>query len=417
MNKSFSNNVAETSAEIPYALRSVHELTANPRNARTHGKSQIDKLAKAIKAFGFINPVIIDGKGKILAGHGRLQAALQLGLDEVPCVMADHLTEAQQRAYMLADNRIPQDAGYDEDILRIELKELASLDFDMDLTGFDGSEIADFTHDHVENTPENDIPDAPAVPVTALGDIWVMGKHRLRCGDSCDPEGVKALLAGAKPHLMVTDPPYGVEYDANFRNGIKRADGSIVSARAVGKVMNDDRADWTEAWELSPCDVAYVWCASMFNDVVIQSLEQAGFMRRCQIIWAKNVFAIGRGDYHWQHEPCWYAVKKGATGHWNGSRKETSIWNIDKPQKSETGHSTQKPVECMRRPMMNNSKPGDIVYDPFLGSGTTLIAAETEARVCYGSELNPVYCDIIVKRWQNMTGKKAVHENGDKVIE
>lgn len=402
---------------IKYLLRNVAELTANPRNSRTHSQSQIEKISKSIKAFKFLNPIIIDAKGVIIAGHGRLEAAKKLGLEEVPCLIADHLTEAQRRAYMLADNRMALDAGWDAAMLKIELKELGGFeDFDIALTGFETDEINFFTSDHAESSEaENDIPAIPTDPVSKLGDIWLLGPHRVRCGDSTNAEDVESLLAGATPHLMVTDPPYGVEYDANWRNaalsGKPRADGKKGGGgRAIGKVKNDGRADWLEAYALFPGDVAYVWHAGKFGGVVERSLIEAGFEIRSQIIWNKNTFAIGRGDYHWKHEPCWYVVREGAKAHWNGSRKETTVWDIDKPQKSETGHSTQKPVECMRRPILNNSKSGEAVYDPFLGSGTTVIAAETEGRVCYGMELNPAYIDVIVKRWQDFTGKKATLE-------
>jgi DNA modification methylase len=395
--------------EISYSLKSVHELTANPRNARTHSESQIKKLAKSIKEFGFINPIIHDDKGVILAGHGRLAAAQKLGIEQVPAIDARHLTEQQKRAYMLADNRMALDAGWDEGILKIELSELMGLeDFDMELTGFDLSEIDLLTSSHTQtNEAENEIPPTPVNAVSKLGDTWLLGPHRVRCGDSTNPADVEVLLQGSKPHLMVTDPPYGVEYDADWRNhtGKKGRTG-----RAIGKVLNDDRSDWTKAWKLFPGDVAYVWNADKFSHIVAASLESCGFKMRNLIVWVKNQMAISRGDYHHKHEPCWYAVRAGSKGHWNGSRKETTVWDIDKPQKSETGHSTQKPVECMRRPILNNSKHGEIVYDPFLGSGTTVIAAETEGRACYGMELNPAYVDVIVKRWQEFTKKTATLE-------
>jgi DNA modification methylase len=202
---------------------------------------------------------------------------------------------------------------------------------------------------------------------------------------------------------MVTDPPYGVEYDAKWREDA----GVNGPGAAKGKVLNDDRADWTEAWALFPGDVAYVWHAGLYASTVAESLIKCGFNMRSQIIWAKSNFAMSRGDYHWQHEPCWYAVKKAAKGHWAGDRKQTTIWNIPKPQKSETGHSTQKPVECMKRPIENNSSIGQAVYEPFSGSGTTIIACEMTGRVCYAIELNPAYVDIAVKRWEQFTGQKA----------
>ena len=392
-----------------FSERPIGELTPNPQNARTHPKGQIKKIANSIKKFGFLNPVLIDQHGVIIAGHGRIEAAKTLGMATVPCLVFDHLSEAQRRAYTLMDNRSAEDSGWDKALIAAEMKWLNAEGFEMELTGFDTSEIGDFISSGQDRSGEDEIPDLPVNPVSQLGETWLLGNHRVRCGSSTNPADVAELLGDRRPHLMVTDPPYGVEYDASWRDGGKTKTGT-----AKGKVLNDDRADWTEAWKLAPCEVAYVWHASMFGDVVIRSLESAGFERRCHIIWNKNQIAMGRGHYHWKHEPCWYVVKSGATGHWNGSRKESSVWDIDKPQKSETGHSTQKPVECMRRPIVNNSKHGDEVYDPFLGSGTTVIAAQSEGRICYGMELNPAYVDVIVRRWQNSTGEKAFRE-GDGV--
>lgn len=240
-----------------------------------------------------------------------------------------------------------------------------------------------------------------------MAKLRLKSKHRIMCGDSTSAEDVARLLDGAKPHLMVTDPPYGVEYDPNWRNEADRANGKPYGARAVGLVSNDDKADWREAWALFPGDVAYVWHAGLFAPVVADSLAACDFHLRSQIIWSKSNFAIGRGDYHWHHEPCWYAVRKGRKGHWAGDRKQTTVWEIAKPAKSETGHGTQKPVDCMKRPIENNSKPGDAVYEPFSGSGTTIIAGEMTGRRVFAMELNPAYVDIAVKRWEQFVGGKA----------
>jgi DNA modification methylase len=393
----------------------INELTPYAKNSRTHSPEQVAQIVASIKQFGFTNPVLIDKDNGIIAGHGRVLAGGKIGLEKIPCIRLGHLTEDQKRAYVLADNKLALNSGWDDELLRIELTELKTLGFDMDLTGFSADEIAVYTSDHTEsNEAENEIPDTPVDPVSKLGDTWLLGPHRVRCGDSTNPADVEVLLQDTKPHLMVTDPPYGVEYDANWRNEADRANGKPYGARAIGKVQNDERADWTDAWKLFPGDVAYVWHAGVKAPEVARSLKRCGLVIRSQIIWSKNVFAIGRRDYHWKHEPCWYAVRDGGKSHWNKSRKETTVWDIDKPQKSETGHSTQKPVECMRRPILNNSKHGEIIYDPFLGSGTTVIAAETEGRVCYGMELSPAYVDVIVKRWQDFTGKKATHaESGE----
>jgi DNA modification methylase len=236
------------------------------------------------------------------------------------------------------------------------------------------------------------------------GDVWLLGRHRLACGDCTDPLVVEKALAGVKPHLMVTDPPYGVEYDPAWRAkaGVNKSKGKL------GKVLNDDKADWREAWALFPGEVAYVWHAGLFARDVQESLEACDFQVRSQIIWAKDRFALSRGHYHWQHEPCWYAVK--GTGHWAGDRSQSTLWSIKAREDGGVGHGTQKPVECMKRPIENNSSPGQAVYEPFSGSGTTIIAAEMTGRACHAIELNAAYVDVAIKRWQEFTGQAATLE-------
>lgn len=395
--------------------RAVADLIPYARNSRTHSDEQVAQIAASIREFGWTNPVLITSDGSLIAGHGRLLAARKLGLTEVPAIALDHLSETQRKALVIADNKLALNAGWDEEMLALEIGELAAEDFDLALMGFSEAELARLAAEKTEGlTDPDEVPEVPAEPVTVLGDVWILGKHRIVCGDSTDADVVAKCLNGVEPHLMVTDPPYGVEYDASFRNGIVRENGTIVGARATGKVLNDDRADWREAWALFPGDVAYVWHAGIYAGLVADSLIESGFPIRSQIIWAKQQFAIGRGDYHWQHEPCWYAVRKGAKGHYCGGRKQSTLWEIPKPAKSETGHSTQKPVECMKRPIENNSSPGQAVYEPFSGSGTTIIAGEMTGRAIHAIELNPAYVDVAVKRWQEFTGQEAVHEDGRK---
>lgn len=380
------------------------EYAGNPRK----NDHAVDKIAAAINEFGFRIPIVAKSDGLVVDGHLRLKAAKKLGLDTVPVLLADDMTEQQIKAFRLSVNKMADLAEWDEELLALELSELAEFDFDMDLIGFTTEELQELIggEDQQDGLAEEDsVPELPENPVAKKGDVWKLGDHRLMCGDSTNSENVAILMDDEKPNLMVTDPPYGVDYDANWRNEAERADGKPIGARAVGKVKNDDRADWSEAWELFPGNIAYVWHAGRHAKTVQESLEKCGFQIRNQIIWAKNNFAISRGDYHWKHKPCWYAVKN--KGNWTGDRSQTTLWEIDKPLKSETGHSTQKPVECMRRPIINNSDKGDIVYDPFLGSGTTIIAAETEGRVCYGMELNPAYCDIILNRYLNYVGENG----------
>jgi DNA modification methylase len=242
----------------------------------------------------------------------------------------------------------------------------------------------------------------------------VLGRHRLLCGDATSAADVARLLDGARPHLMTTDPPYGVNYDPEWRN-----EAGVSATMRTGKVANDDRADWREAWALFPGDVAYVWHAGVHARTVIESLEAAGFVIRSQIIWAKSRFVLGRGDYHWQHEPCLYAVRKGATGHWQGARDQATLWPISAggDEDEATIHGTQKPVECMRRPIVNNSAPGDAVYEPFCGSGSTIIAAETTGRACFAMEIDPRYVDVAIRRWQVFTGQAAVLAGEDRVFD
>ena len=257
------------------------------------------------------------------------------------------------------------------------------------------------------------VPEVPDQPVTRPGDGWLLGKHRVGCGNSTSEADVAPVLAGSQPHLMITDPPYGVEYDPSWRARRNQSGGKL----ARGKVLNDDRADWHEAYALFPGDVAYVWYGALHGDVVAADLAACGLQLRAQIVWAKQHFILSRGHYHWKHECCWYAVREGKTSHWQGDRTQTTVWEIannnpfgNRQREQSWGHGTQKPVECMRRPIANNSRPGQAIYDPFLGSGTSLIAAEMTGRVCYGVELNPGYVDVVVRRWQGFTGRAAIHQ-------
>ena len=390
------------------------KLLPYARNARTHSEDQVAQIAASIKEFGFTNPILAGSDGIIVAGHGRLAAAQKLGLERVPVVVLDHLSQTQRRALVIADNRIAENAGWDDAMLRIELEDLQLDGFDLDITGFTDEEIKALMP--VEVTEGLTDPDAaPAVqenPVTVPGDVWIMGKHRLMCGDSTRADHVEALLGEVKPHLMVTDPPYGVEYDPKWRAeaGVNKNTGKL------GEVLNDDRADWRDAWALFPGDVAYVWHAGRRASEVQASLEASDFEIRCQIVWAKERFALSRGHYHWQHEPCWYAVRRGSAGHWCGDRSQSTLWRINAREDGGSGHGTQKPVECMRRPIENNSSPGQAVYEPFSGSGTTIIAAEMTGRHCYAIELSPAYVDVAVVRWQQFTGGAATLEGDGRTF-
>jgi DNA modification methylase len=384
--------------------RPVSALVPSARNARTHSDAQVAQIAASIREWGWTMPILVDEAGIIIAGHGRVLAAVQLGLDDVPVMAARGWTEAQKRAYMLADNKLPLNAGWNDELLQIELTDLASMGFDIPLVGFSERELSAL---NVSGNPgltdPDEVPDAPAIPVTRPGDVWTLGRHRLMCGDATSKADVAACLGPVQPQLMVTDPPYGVAYDPSWR-----AYADINKNRGkLGKVANDHRADWREAWALFPGNVVYCWHADKYAGTVQDSLESAGFEMRAQIIWAKDRFALSRGHYHFQHEACWYAVRKGAAAHWVGDHKQSTLWPIPAREDKGHGHGTQKPVECMKRPIENNSSPGQAVYDPFVGSGTTLIAAEMTGRACHAIEIDPVYVDVAIERWQNFTGERA----------
>lgn len=398
-------------------LADPETLKPYPHNPRLISQAAIDKVLASVREFGWRQPIVVDEDGVILVGHTRRLAAIKGGYKQVPVHDATGLSDAQKRAYRLADNRTGEESEWDMPVLATEIAGLRALDFDLKPLGFDTPELRALEAKEPGKDAEA-VPEPPKAPVTRLGDLWQLGDHYVRCGDSTKAEDVSDLLDGAKPGLMVTDPPYGVNYDPDWRNRADRANGKPYGARAVGLVTNDDRADWREAYVLFPGDVAYVWHPPGATALVFgESLLASDFEIRMVIIWAKQQFPIGRGHYHVKHEPCYYAVRRGGKSRWRGDRKQTTLWEIDKPQKSETGHSTQKPVECMKRPIENNSAPGDAVYDPFLGSGTTLIAAEMTGRRCYGLEISPAYCDVIVRRWQEFTGKTATLSDSGQTFE
>ncbi|GAB5505797.1 MAG: DNA modification methylase [Rhizobiaceae bacterium] len=403
-------------------------------NARKHSQKQIDQLRDSFRKFGQVWPILVREDETVIAGHGRLEAAKQEGLKEVRVIVARGWSEHQCRAFGILDNKVALNSEWDEALLGQELSALGDIGIDLSSLGFEPQELAKFVaHGTEGNTDPDDAPEEPAAPVCKRGDLWRLGGHRLLCGDSTAPADVKRALAGASPHLMVTDPPYGVKYDPAWR---KKA-GVASKGAATGKVLNDDRADWREAWALFPGAVAYVWHGGLHATEVAESLVAEKFDLRAQIVWVKTRAAISRGHYHWQHEPCFYgvregeedrwrfipehevaayAVKEGETATWQGSRRESTVWFIEHIR-SETGHGTQKPVECMKRPIENNSAPGDSVYEPFSGSGTTIIACEITGRVCRAIELNPGYVDVAVRRWEAFAGEKATLDGDGRTFE
>jgi len=385
----------------------LDEITPYARNPRKNANA-VDKVAASIKEFGWRQPIVVDEDMVVLAGHTRLLAARKLRLDVAPVHIAKGLTPQQAAAYRLMDNRSSEAASWDEELLGLELAELLDSGIDAELTGFDDFEISKLLESKEDREGEDDAPGPQAEPPVKSGELWFLGPHRVLCGDATSADDVSRLLGGVQPHLMVTDPPYGVNYDPTWRAeaGINKNKGKM------GSVKNDDRADWQPAWELFPGSVAYVWHASLYTREVLTSLDNTGFVHRAMIIWVKDRFTLGRGDYHWQHEPCWYVVRAGAKGCFHGGRSQSTVWDIRARDDAGHGHGTQKPVECMRRPIVNNSSRGQAVYDPFLGSGTTLIAAESEGRICYGMEIDPVYLDVIIRRYEDHTGNAAKREDG-----
>ena len=398
-------------------LSSAHEIVGvskiqpHPANPR---RGDLTAIKASIKVNGFYGACVVQrSSGYILAGNHRYRAACELGLTEVPVLWVD-VDDTRARAILAADNRTSDLGGYDDAALAELLESLrledalvgtgydeADLDALLEALG-DGAEVPQLDELEEDEAPDLELGEALAQKWGVKeGQLWALGPHRIICGDSTQAEVAARILEGVEPRLMVTDPPYGVEYDASWRAGL--ADNES-KGLAVGVVQNDDRASWLEAYQHFKGEVAYVWHASRFASVVERDLVELGFELRAQIIWAKSGFAISRGHYHWQHEPCWYAVRKGKTAHWQGDRKQTTLWAIEKPQKSESGHSTQKPIACMARPILNHTQPGDVVYEPFSGSGTTIMACEQLGRVARAVEIHPPYVAVAIERWHQATG-------------
>jgi DNA modification methylase len=380
------------------------DLKSHPKNANRHPEKQIEALAGNIRQFGWRHPVVVSKlSDRIVMGHGRRDAALLLGC-KAPVDYQEFATEDEELAVLVADNVIPELAEMDDEILRANRELIEAAGFDLEIIGFEVGE---------EEPEQIDVDAEPQIDRAAEllekwkvqpGQLWQLGDHRLLCGDSTKADDVGRVMGRDEPLLMVTDPPYGVEYNADWRNNAFRADGSPVGAQAVGKVKNDERANWADAWGLFSGDVAYVWHADLHADQVKSDLESKDLIIRQQVIWAKNHMVIGRSAYHFKHEPCWYAVRKGKKANWIGGRKQTTLWEIDKPHKSETGHSTQKPVECMATPIKNHDS--EFVYEPFSGSGTTIIACEQLGRKCRAIEIDPAYCAVTLERYMEATGTR-----------
>jgi len=389
--------------------RKIADLIPYARNSRTHSDEQVNQIASSIKEFGFTNPIIIDEQGGIIAGHGRVMAAKKLGMKELPCIEATGWTEAQKKAYVIADNKLALNAGWDEKMLSLEFDELKELGFDLSLTGFSSDEILALKplEETVGLTDEDEVPDAPEVPKTVLGDVWLLGDHRLMCGDSTSIDAVEKLMDGQKADQMVTDPPYNVDYKGSTGKTIKNDNQTDSAFR---QFLTDA---FTCAYAVMKAGASYyIWHADLESYNFRGACKDSGLPVRSCLIWNKDSFVMGRSDYHWKHEPCLYGWKEGSSHLWASDRKQSTILQCAKP-KSNDVHPTMKPVELMEYQIKNNTKGSDIVLDLFGGSGSTLIACEKTSRHCRMMELDPKYCDVIIKRWQDFVGRKAVHENGE----
>jgi len=393
----------------------IERLIPYARNSRTHSDAQVAQIAASIKEWGFTTAVLVDEQGGLIAGHGRLMAARKLGMAQVPVMVAAGWTDAQKRAYIIADNKLALNAGWDNELLSLELAELEGLGFDVELTGFSAEEIDALKPLEVtEGLTDPD--DAPAVqenPVTVPGDVWVMGKHRLLCGDSTSVDDLAKLTQGNLVDMWLTDPPYNVAYEGGTKEKLTIKNDSMGDEQFRQFLRDAYTAADTV---MKPGSVFYIWHADSEGYNFRGAAKDAGWTVRQCLIWKKSSLVLGRQDYQWQHEPCLYGWKDGAGHLWASDRKQTTILEFDKPARNGE-HPTMKPVALFEYQLLNNTKGGDIVLDSFGGSGTTLIAAEKNGRTAMIMELDPRYCDVIIKRWQDFTGQKAVHAESGKTFD
>ena len=403
-------------------MKSVEELIQYSKNARTHSESQIAQIANSIIEFGFTNPVLIDGDKGIIAGHGRLMAAKKLNLSQIPVVTLDHLSEAQKRAYIIADNKLAENAGWDEEILANELQDLKEENFDLDLIGFEDQELEKlFTnfYENGEQKEEENIPETEENPISKSGDIWILGNHKLICGDSCKIETYQLLLENELADMTFTDPPYNVDYGNTMKDNLigkknSKTGKEYKNASGQRTILNDNLGNDFPKFLFDCCSnilaltkgACYICMSSSELHSLQKSFRDAGGKWSTFIVWAKNHFTLGRSDYQRQYEPILYGWKEQNDHYWCGDRNQSDVWYFNKPNKSDL-HPTMKPVELCKKAILNSSKTDDIVLDPFGGSGSTLIAAEQAKRRCRMIELDQKYVDVIIKRWQNLTDKKA----------
>lgn len=394
---------------IQITYKSIKDLIPYAKNSRTHSDAQVAQIAASIKEFGWTNPILLDGENGIIAGHGRLLAAQKLGQTQVPTIELSHMTDAQKRAYIIADNKLALNAGWDNDMLFAEFMGLKDAGYDLELTGFTDDEIKKLTPDIINEglTDEDAVPEAGPKPVTKPGDVWVMGKHRLMCGDSTSIEALETLCLGLMVDMWLTDPPYNVAYEGKTKDALTIKNDSMGDLE-FRQFLRD--AYVAADAVMKPGAVFYIWHADSEGYNFRGAASDAGWKVRQCLIWKKQSMVMGRQDYHWKHEPCLYGWKDGAGHLWASDRKQTTILEFDRPSRNGE-HPTMKPVVLFEYQLLNNTKGGDLVLDSFGGSGTTLIAAEKNGRIARLMELDPKYCDVIVKRWQDFTGQKATLES------
>lgn len=386
----------------------ISRLIPYARNSRTHSDAQISQLAASIKEWGWTVPILIDETGMIIAGHGRLAAAQKLNYKQVPVVIASNWSEEKKRAYVIADNKLALNAGWDTELLALEIQELKATDFNLSILGFTDEELNNLIPINVTEglTDEDAVPEPPPEPITKPGDIWILGKHRLMCGDSTSIDHLEKLCDGRQVDMWLTDPPYNVAYEGKTKDALTIKNDSMDDE----KFRQFLRDAYTAADAVMKAGaVFYIWHADSEGYNFRGAAKDAGWKVRQCLIWKKSTIVMGRQDYHWKHEPCLYGWKEGAGHLWAADRKQTTILEFDKPSRS-VEHPTMKPVALFEYQMLNNTKGGDIILDSFGGSGTTLVAAEKNGRIAYVMELDPKYCDVIVKRWEEFTGKKALLE-------
>lgn len=385
----------------------IDKITPYARNSRTHSDEQVAQIAASIREWGWTNPILVDEDGGLLCGHGRLLAARKLGLSQIPTMVAKGWSEAQKKAYVIADNKLALNAGWDLEMLAVELGDLQGFDFDLMLTGFSDDELSKLLAENTDGLTDPDaIPAVPATPVARPGDVWLMGKHRLMCGDSTSVDDMEKLTAGQLVDMWLTDPPYNVAYEGGTKDKLTIQNDNMGDDQ-FREFLRD--AYVTADTVMKPGAVFYIWHADSEGYNFRGAARDAGWKVRQCLIWKKSSQVMGRQDFHWKHEPCLYGWKDGAAHLWANDRKQTTILEFDKPSRNGE-HPTMKPVAIFEYQMLNNTKGSDIVLDSFAGSGTTAIAAEKNGRVAHLMELDPRYCDVIVKRWQGFTGKAATLE-------